>query len=57
MPRGKNEVTVPIDLNEIDANDLRAYVESKYAPEDMFDEDALAEWAMENGFIHRDDIR
>lgn len=57
MARGHNEVSVPIDLNEIDANDMKAYIEDKYSPEDMFDEDVLAEWAMENGFIHRDDIR
>ena len=57
MPRVKSAIAVTIDLNEIDSSDLKAYIEDKYAPEDMFDEDALAEWAMENGFIHRDDVR
>ena len=36
---------------EIDATIILQWVEVHFAPEDVFDKDALSRWALENGFV------
>ena len=35
---------------EIDDDDIKEYINKKYAPDDIFDVDALADWALSSGF-------
>jgi hypothetical protein len=35
----------------IDEDDVKQYIKYNYSPEDIFDDDALHNWAMSHGYI------
>lgn len=47
----KHPTNVIIDLSDIDVDDLVDYVAYTFTPTEVFDAEALSEWALENGFI------
>ena len=36
---------------EVDGDEIRDYVGKNMYPEDVFDDDQLREWALDNGFV------
>jgi len=40
---------------EVDDDEIRDYVGKNMYPEDVFDDDQLRTWALDNGFIEEDD--
>ena len=46
--KGEAEVTVTIDLDEIDEDVLKEYITDNYTPDEVFDEDVLKEYITDN---------
>lgn len=40
---------------DVDDDEIRDYVGRNMRPEDVFDDDQLRAWALDNGFIEEDD--
>lgn len=51
MARSTNKISVEIDLFDCDEDEIIAFVQKNYSPEDVFPKDELTTWATDNGFL------
>lgn len=45
-----------VETSTIDFGDVVEYVAKECMPEDVFDEETLERWALDNGFVREEDL-
>lgn len=54
MAKTTNKISVEIDLFDCNENEIIAFVQKNYSPDDVFPKDELIQWATNNGFTPTD---